>query len=163
MSHLYILPLCYSVVYFLHAAVKLSIVSIQLFLFFSQLIDTHWYGCAFCLSVFVSSFPPLVYLPVAWVVDLAVQGCKYCYGASHPSHLSALTFINAFSPTCRSSVHVPRVSPLSIRSDMRHASTDTNAFPPHSQHAARRTSSFGPKVAISPECPLAPTTLNLPS
>lgn len=49
----------------------------QPFLFFF-LIDTHWHCCAFFLP-----FLHLFFLPVAWPIDLAVQGCKYHCGFFH--------------------------------------------------------------------------------
>lgn len=65
----------------------------QLFLFF--LIDTHWHCCAFFLP-----FLHLFFLPVAWPIDLAVQGCKYhcVFFHSRPSLLYLF-----FSSVC---VHV---------------------------------------------------------
>lgn len=42
------------------------------------LIDTHWHCCAFFLP-----FLHLFFLPVAWPIDLAVQGCKYHCGFFH--------------------------------------------------------------------------------
>lgn len=71
------------------------IMSVQLFF---SLIDTHWHCCAFFLPFFHSFF-----LPVAWAVDLAVQGCKYHCGFFH-SHTPRLYF--TFTSICKHGRHM---------------------------------------------------------
>lgn len=63
---------------------------------FPFLIDTHWNCCAFFLSFFLS-----LVLPVAWAVDLAVQGCKYHCRFFHPCPLTFTdTHIRSCTPHC---------------------------------------------------------------
>lgn len=68
---------------------------------FLFLIDTHWHCCAFFLPFFHSFF-----LPVAWAIDLAVQGCKYHCGFFHscPSTFTPTHSLMHWSPHALSHV-----------------------------------------------------------
>ena len=77
---------------------------------FLFLIDTHWHCCAFFLS-FLLSFFHSFFLPVAWPIDLAVQGCKYHCGLFH-SCPSTFTSIHTPILTCITFLHFELLGPF---------------------------------------------------
>lgn len=98
MSFLFNLILCFRPYFFLHVLFKLPLCQCNF-----SFSDWHSLTLLCFLSFFLSSFHSF-FLPLAWPIDLAVQGCKYHCGLFH-SCPSTFTSIHTPILTCIKFLH----------------------------------------------------------